>query len=699
MHATLVPIQLTPPTSLAHLGQTSLLKTAIATVCTDHICCEANILFDEGAQRSFITHTLANQLGLETSVKEDIHLSAFGRQTSAVRHLPLATVNVVTTSGEKTPLHVLVVEKIATPLQTHMHQGMGDLPHLRGLKLAHPITSDESFEVSLLIGADHYWDLIEDHVIRGHGPTAVASKIGYLLSGPLQASSSLPSTTVVNLLQTMSSTKEDELDLDKFWSLEAMGISPQSEKNDHEVFLENYINTSITRNQDGSFNAKFPWKEDSPILPTNYIKCERRTRSMVRRLAATPQLLTTYGNIITEHEARGFIERVDDAQPTDNAHYIPHHPVKKDSATTPIRIVYDCSFHSSPDAPSLNDCLLVGPPFLNSMCSILLRFRTFTYGLSTDIEKAFLHVGLNESDRDFTRFFWLSNPEDPESKFQIYRYKTVLFGSTSSPFMLHATLHHHLDNYNTPVAEDMKENIYVDNVISGCDQELEAVDYYKEARSIMNEAHFNLRSWSSNSSSLRAQAAKDGTADTNDIVNILGLKWDPSTDTLTLTSSKDKPKQQLVTKRSVLQVSSKVYDPVGLLSPVTIRAKLLIQELWQQQLEWDEPLSPELSSRWHEIAASIREAATITFPRRFFPNSEAQPTVPYLHVFADASPKAYGAVSYITSGDQCSLVMAESRVAPLKKLTLPQLELMAALKSALVRRLLGATYWTDEESY
>lgn len=284
-------------------------------MCTDHICCEANILFDEGAQRSFITHTLANQLGLETSLKEDIHLSAFGGQTSAVRHLPLATVNVVTTSGEKIPLHVLVVEKIATPLQTHMHQSIGDLPHLRGLKLAHPITSDESFEVSLLIGADHYWDLIEDHVIRGHGPTAVASKIGYLLSGPLQASSSLPSTTAVNLLQTMSSTKEDELDLEKFWSLEAMGISPQSEKNDHEVYLENYINTSITRNQDGSFNAKFPWKEDSPILPTNYIKCERRTRSMVRRLTATPQLLTTYGNIITEHEARGFIERVDDAKP------------------------------------------------------------------------------------------------------------------------------------------------------------------------------------------------------------------------------------------------------------------------------------------------------------------------------------------------------------------------------------------------
>ena len=142
----------------------------------------------------------------------------------------------------------------------------------------------------------------------------------------------------------------------------------------------------------------------------------------------------------------------------------------------------------------------------------------------------------------------------------------------------------------------MKENLYVDNVISGCDQELDALVYYKEARSIMNEAHFNLRSWSSNSSSLRDQAAKDGTADSNEIVNILGLKWDPSTDTICLTSSKDEPTRQLVTKRKVLQVSSKVYDPLGLLSPVTIRAKLLIQELWQQQLEWDEPLSPELGS-------------------------------------------------------------------------------------------------------
>ena len=124
------------------------------------------------------------------------------------------------------------------------------------------------------------------------------------------------------------------------------------------------------------------------------------------------------------------LSRVDDAHPTDHAHYIPHHPVKKDSSTTPIRIVYDCSFCSTPGAPSLNDCLLVGSPFLNDKCAIILWFCTFTYGLSM----AFLHMGLEEQYRDATRFFWLCNPCDPESPFQVFHFKTVLFGSTSSPF-------------------------------------------------------------------------------------------------------------------------------------------------------------------------------------------------------------------------------------------------------------------------
>ena len=210
---------------------------------------------------------------------------------------------------------------------------------------------------------------------------------------------------------------------------------------------------------------------------------------------------------------------------------------------------------------------MVRPPFLSDMCSIIISFPSFTYGISNDIEKAFLNVVLDGNDRDFTRCFWLSDSTNPEREFQVFRFKTVLFGSTSSPFMLNATLHHHLEGYSTPVAEDIRNNMYVDNVISGCDQETDIISYYQESRSIMNAANFNLRSWACNSPQLREKAEQDQTADTSPVVNILGLRWHPVQDTLSLTPQKPyQPSDQPITKRCVLQISSKTYDPLGLSS-------------------------------------------------------------------------------------------------------------------------------------
>ena len=322
------------------------MKTAVATVAHNLTHCEANILFDEGAQRSFITQTLANQLGIRYTETESIALSALGAHSSSNRQLRIANINIVTAAGEQIPLRVLVIEQIATPLQNQFRQQIQTIPHLRGLKLAHPVTSDENFAISLLIGADHYWDLVNDTVIRGPGPTAVASQLGYLVSGPLQTNSvnHVYTDTAVNLVQTLSSTREVERDLEHFWSLESLGISPPTEKDEHDPFLQRFQSSSIIRMPDGSYSAKFPWKEDSPPLPSNYGNCARRTRAMVRRLAQTPYPLKSYGEIIEEHEKRGFIERFDNVTSLDRAHYLPHHAVKKESATTPIRVVFDCSF-------------------------------------------------------------------------------------------------------------------------------------------------------------------------------------------------------------------------------------------------------------------------------------------------------------------------------------------------------------------
>ena len=211
--------------------------------------------------------------------------------------------------------------------------------------------------------------------------------------------------------------------------------------------------------------------------------------------------------------------------------YIPHHPVKKQSSTTPIRIMFDCSCGSSQSHPSLNNCLLAGPPFLNDMCSILIRFRVHKYGFSTDIAKAFLHVNLDKNDRDFTRFLWLSDNNDPESKFQIYRFKVVIFGSVSSPFMLYAALHYHLTKNTSPVLDDMQGNLYV---ISDCNSEKDTVHYYKQSKAIISQTNFNLHTWASNSAQLQSLAKQDGSAEISNTVKILGLQWNTSSDTLSL---------------------------------------------------------------------------------------------------------------------------------------------------------------------
>lgn len=157
---------------------------------------------------------------------------------------------------------------------------------------------------------------------------------------------------------------------------------------------------------------------------------------------------------------------------------LPHTPVfttfhitlwKRIQQPRPSVSCFDCSCHQSSRHLSLNDCLTIGAPCDNDLCALLVCFRSHCFGLSTDIEKAFLHVRLHPDDRDYTRFFWLSDSTDPSSPLCVYRFKVVPFGATSSSFMLNAVLKYHLKQYNTPVSNDMLRHLYVDNILSGCE--------------------------------------------------------------------------------------------------------------------------------------------------------------------------------------------------------------------------------------
>ena len=244
--------------------------------------------------------------------------------------------------------------------------------------------------------------------------------------------------------------------------------------------------------------------------------------------------------------------------------------------------------------------------------------------------------------------------------------------------MLAAVLDLHLSKVVSPVAADMKENIYIDNILSGCNTEDELLTYYKQSREFMSQGNFNLWSWSSNSCRLQIITAKDNTSDPNPTVGLLELRWNTTTGTLSLAPKQLSPSNStFTTKRDVLQTSSQIYDPLGWVTPVTVRAKILLQEIWQAKLTWDEPLPKEITDSWLTILPDLMKLPRFTISRIYL--SMPVTSTCHLYAFSDASTKAYGAVVYICQNQETSLVMSKSRVAPIKTITLPKLELMAAV--------------------
>ena len=161
-----------------HNSSTCLLKTAIAPVINNGIKINAKILFDEGAQRFFICSQLADRLQLAPNTSTQVALSSFGADMPSLQTLGITTIKIQTLTGDYILVSVLVVPNIATPIQNSCRIELNKMPHLKGLKLANPCTSNQEFSVSILIGADQYWSFVQDYIIRGDGPTAQQSRLG-----------------------------------------------------------------------------------------------------------------------------------------------------------------------------------------------------------------------------------------------------------------------------------------------------------------------------------------------------------------------------------------------------------------------------------------------------------------------------------------------------------------------------------------
>ena len=377
-----------------------------------------------------------------------------------------------------------------------------------------------------------------------------------------------------------------------------------------------------------------------------------------------------------------------------------------------MRIVYDASARVSSEALSLNDCLHTGPNLMQDLTGILLKFRTHRVAFTADIEKAFLQIELNNQDRDATRFLWLKDTNksvNSADNLEAYRFCRVLFGAAPSPFLLNATIQYHLNENDNWIMKDLTENMYMDNVVTGTNCHDKALEYYSLSQNYLQKAGMNLRQWTSNSIALNRRA-QDDNAHAAQTTKILGLTWNSTNDTLSLSLENMIKKSEAITKltkRSTISFASKLFDPLGYVEPITVKAKIMIQDLWKQNLSWDEDVPSDHENQWLNWISDISNLTSIEIPRPYFLTDIS---TRQLHIFCDSSQLAYGAVAYLRgkSGAEVytAFVMAKTKVAPIKTQTLPRLELLAALLGAqlseyltktlqLTKTKCEVTYWSD----
>ncbi|XP_067219119.1 uncharacterized protein [Chanodichthys erythropterus] len=353
---------------------------------------------------------------------------------------------------------------------------------------------------------------------------------------------------------------------------------------------------------------------------------------------------------------------------------------------------------------NLNDNLLPGPTLGPPLLGVLLRFREHVVAISGDIRAMFHQIRLLPEDQPLLRFLWRDMERDRTP--DIYEWRVLPFGTTCSPCCATYALQRHVrDNSvgNEDVVESVQQSFYVDNCLQSLQSQHHAKQLINKMRALLAAGGFDIRQWASNVpdviAHLPAEAKSVGCErwlsanKTDPQESTLGLVWHCSQDTL---GYKHRPVSTIgeSSMRNVYRILASQYDPLGYIIPFTTRAKIMVQTLWKRVGSWDEPLPADLFSEWHAWEEELPNLQRIILPRCYTPACNNTSSIIDMHVFCDASEKAYGSVAYlrVETGDdiQVAFIMARSKVAPKKQLSMPRLELCAALSGAQLAKTLNS---------
>ena len=273
---------------------------------------------------------------------------------------------------------------------------------------------------------------------------------------------------------------------------------------------------------------------------------------------------------------------------------------------------------------SLNDCLERGPNTTPHIFDILLKFRGYPIDIVADVEKAFHQIVVSPKDRNMLRLLWFENIVMQNPQIIQYRFCRLVFGLTPSPAILNETIHHHVTRYlliEPMIAEILASGFYVDNFASGAQTVEEGFNIYQKEKYLMKQGGFNLRKWKTNSKILQQKInLTEGESSESSKVKLLGIRWDTERDKFQFNFKEITTfvKSLPPTKRSILRISAKVFDSLGLLSPFTIGAKILFQVLCKSKQDWDLILDGDLLRQWERLTEEFETVSEISIPQCYF---------------------------------------------------------------------------------
>ncbi|XP_044574182.1 uncharacterized protein LOC123258378, partial [Drosophila ananassae] len=661
----------------------STLPTALVYVQNANgIYTSCRLLFDSGSELSYISERCINALGLARSSSRILVSGISAIKAEATRGVTqLHLKSRVSDNTLKITAHVL--SKITSSLQRH-NVDPSSLNVFNGFLMA-----DTNFAsvapIDILLGSDYVWATLTGQKMHDNmgNLIAISSIFGWVITSVGVNQS--PTTT------TLFSTCNIDTTLQRFWEIEE--VSCYAHKDPDEDKVEKHFLETHKRDDAGRYIVELPFKIANPKFADTFQGARSRFMAVERRLQRNQDLREKYIKFMQEYISLGHMHEIRTPSfDSGNFFYLPHHPI----VGRKLRIVCDGSFKDA-NGVALNDVLHIGPSIQRNLFSVCLRFRMYRYVFSADIVKMFRQIWVSPDHQNYQRIVWREHPSAPLKHYQL---DTVTYGTACAPYLavrvLEQLAYDHKEQYPT-ASKILLEDFYVDDVLTGSNNENELIAIRNELLELMSHAKLELDKWVSNSS--RICRRESSTEREEEAVKVLGIYWNSIDDQLMyktcLTSNPN------CTKRQILSDVARIFDPLGLLSPIVVQFKIMFQQLWLLDLGWDTKLPPNIAEPWLKCRADLDTLKRLTVPR-FVPNREDSIE---LHAFSDASTKAYAAAVYCRFRHEdgtysVSLVAAKTRVAPLKQQSLPRLELCGALLlSRLVRSLKDGLRHKDIQVY